>query len=132
MWDINEAVKYLDSHANVESVGRCAEYTRKAIQAGGVILKHAMYAKDYGFSLQTAGFRQLLSNTAPYLAGDVVIIDGCEGALAGHMAMFDGSLWVSDFKQRELYPGPSYRKVKPKYAVYRYGFLDGAGKTPVT
>jgi hypothetical protein len=42
MWDVNKAVKCLDEHANLHSMGRCAEYTRKAIEAGGVILKRVL------------------------------------------------------------------------------------------
>jgi hypothetical protein len=120
MWDMSEAVRYLDEHANFRSLGKCAAYTRKAIEAGGVLLKHQLYARDYGSSLREVGFRPLLLNSGPYQEGDVVIIEGCKGAPAGHMAMFDGSLWVSDFKQSELYPGPAYRNSKARYTVYRF------------
>ena len=52
--------------------------------------------------------------------GDVVVIQSIPGHPHGHMAMYDGEHWVSDFKQRTLYPGDSYRAYKPSYVVYRH------------
>ena len=38
------------------------------------------------------------------------------------MALYNGDVWISDFKQLHgLYPGATYRKLKPGYAIYRYG-----------
>lgn len=37
-WNKTTAVNYAKSHANSHSQGRCAEFTRKAIQAGDVII----------------------------------------------------------------------------------------------
>lgn len=38
-----------------------------------------------------------------------------------HMAMFDGSIWISDFKQMHgFYPGDAYRTAKPPYKMYRH------------
>ncbi len=34
-WDKRVAVNYAKTHAGSHSQGRCAEFTRKAIQAGG-------------------------------------------------------------------------------------------------
>ncbi|MBP5132993.1 CHAP domain-containing protein, partial [Pseudomonas protegens] len=54
-------------------------------------------------------------------AGDVVIIQPIAGHPHGHMAMFNGTLWVSDFKQLHgFYPGHSYRVHKPAYKIYRH------------
>ncbi|SUH36037.1 Uncharacterised protein [Salmonella enterica subsp. enterica] len=35
---------------------RCAEFTRKAIQAGGITLGHTYHAKDYGPNVKKRGF----------------------------------------------------------------------------
>jgi hypothetical protein len=126
-WNLDKAVEYLGNHAQTKSTGNCAKYTRDAIEAGGVVLARHNSAKDYGISLVHAGFREAITNQ--YVKGDVVIIQGFGGHPHGHMAMFDGSKWISDFVQSGLYPGPSYREKKPSYRIYRYGVLwDGIPK----
>lgn len=53
-------------------------------------------------------------------AGDVVVIQPHKGgSKEGHIAMYTGSAWVSDFRQRDLWGGPGYRKHKPTAVVYR-------------
>ena len=58
MWDKEKAISRLRSNApvNQSSLGLCAHYTRIAIEAGGVKLKHHVSAKDYGSSLLAVGF----------------------------------------------------------------------------
>ena len=104
-------------------------------------------AKDYGNSLVNAGFiKQCIdsSNLTLLKKGDVAVIQAITKeqiqALTeeqikrlkkpikehphGHMAMFNGSIWVSDFKQtrggNSPYPGTLYRQVKPNFAIYRF------------
>ncbi len=120
-WDKSKAVAYLNSEALAVSTGNCAKYTREAIVAGGITVERTQSAKDYGWNLVLAGFRELQVSPDTYAAGDVVVIDGFSSAPDGHMAMYNGTQWVSDFKQRDLYPGPRYRTAQPKYKVYRYG-----------
>lgn len=76
-------------------------------------------AKDYGSSLKAAGFSQLTADNGIYLPGDVVVINGFAGNPHGHMALYNGTNWVSDFMQRDLYPGRSYRAHRPTYIIYR-------------
>ena len=72
MWEKELAVQYLNENASSHSVGRCAEYVRKAIEAGGTQLNRHSAAKDYGASLLTSGFIEIgISATR---AGDVVVI----------------------------------------------------------
>lgn len=123
MWDKEKAIKHLNSKAETKSRGLCAAYTRRAIEAGGLVLSRHTSAKDYGISLQSVGFLSLGCDTGIYLIGDVVIVDGFKDHPHGHMAMFNGNIWVSDFKQRTLYPGPAHRKHKPNYTIFRYSFI---------
>lgn len=121
MWDKDAAVEYLNANARPHSVSRCAEFVRLAIEAGGLRLLRANSAKDYGRSLEIAGFA-IIGPTLP-TPGDVVIIQPCPGQRHGHMAMYNGSNWVSDFKQMHgLYPGPAYRRLKPDFSIYQYRF----------
>ena len=120
-WNVDAAVLYLDTHASSHSLGRCAEYTRTAIEHGGLLVQRHTSAKDYGNSLELDGFVEVgTHNDHDYKKGDVAIIQPIPGHPHGHMAMFDGHQWVSDFKQRTLYPGPSYRAYAPSYKVYRH------------
>ena len=122
MWDKDKAVRYLDEHALPQSAGHCAQYVRQAIEAGGMVLTRHLHAKDYGSSLTAVGFIEVPATAAlAPLVGDVGIVQPIVGHPDGHMAMFDGTLWVSDFKQMHgLYPGPKYRELKPPVAIYRY------------
>jgi hypothetical protein len=76
-------------------------------------------AKDYGESLEMCDFA-IIEPVSP-IAGDIVVIQPASARGHGHMAMFNGTNWVSDFKQMHgLYPGPEYRRLKPDYSIYRY------------
>ena len=119
-WDVNRAIQHLRTHVLPESKAKCATYTREAIGADGIRLMNTRSAKDYGSPLKASGFREVPS-TGPFRAGDVAIIQPVTGHPAGYMCMFDGSIWISDFKQlRGLYPGPAYRHEKPSYKIYRH------------
>ncbi|MET3131326.1 hypothetical protein AAKU55_001585 [Oxalobacteraceae bacterium GrIS 1.11] len=118
MWEKEAAVEYLNAHALPHSLGKCAEYVRKAIEAGGIELNRHSDAKDYGASLLTSGFIALGNSVAQ--AGDVAVIEAIPGHPKGHMAMFNGTIWVSDFKQLHgYYPGPGYRQLRPPVVFYR-------------
>lgn len=132
MWDAQKAVKHLDTHARAASHGQCARYVRGAVEAGGVTLARHTSAKDYGSSLTKVGFVSQGALATGFRAGDVAIIQPIKGHPHGHMCMYDGRHWVSDFKQMHgLYPGASYRKHKPAYAVYRYPGVDIGGSAAV-
>ncbi|MGU0041766.1 hypothetical protein [Citrobacter freundii complex sp. 2025EL-00176] len=118
-WDKTAAANYAKSHAGGHSQKRCAEFTRKAIQAGGITLGHTYHAKDYGSMLKSAGFSAIGQFEQPRV-GDVVVIQPYEGGNpSGHMAIFDGQEWYSDFRQRDMWAGPGYRAAKPPYTIYR-------------
>lgn len=113
MWHRNTAISHLDENARAYSLGRCAEFVRKAVEAGGVILIRCVSAKDYGPGLDHVGFRSV-GGWQPI-----------PGHPHGHMAMHNGKIWISDFRQYHgLYPGPAYRRIKPIYVLYdiRYRF----------
>jgi hypothetical protein len=117
-YDVDKAVAHLDANAGARSHKRCATYVRRAIAAGGVKLTQTIHAKDYGANLVAAGFSEKAAGGAP-AKGDVAIIPAVKGHLDGHMCMYDGHQWVSDFKQtRGFYPADEYRKEKPKVTFY--------------
>ena len=121
-WDKNRAISFARGHAGAggsHGKGHCARSVREAIESGGITLVPTGDAKDYGRNLTNAGFVE--TNTTVPIAGDVVVIQGIDGHLSGHMAIYDGRIWVSDFIQNEsLYPNRAYRQIKPKYKIYRH------------
>ncbi|WP_431216258.1 hypothetical protein ACQ86N_17455 [Puia sp. P3] len=73
-----------------------------------------MPAADYGPYLKRWGFQVLTKDVtaSDYTPtnGDVVVFEGFEGHENGHIAMYNGTQWVSDFKQNYFTPGEAYRK----------------------
>jgi len=130
MWDKEKAIEALRKNAppNQPNLGQCAHYTRMAIEVGGLKLKHHESAKDYGSSLQAVGFVKVPNVHYQHQSGDVGIVHPIPNHPHGHMAMFDGTIWISDFRQHHgLYLGATYRKLKKGYDIYRYQVLwDGA------
>ena len=120
-FDIDTAVKHLNDNAHETSQGQCAKYVRQAIEAGGVTISNRpLYAKDYGPKLTELGFKKIDSKGYIPQKGDIVVLQPPEGQSAGHMQIYNGEIWVSDFKQSSgIYPGPAYRKEKVAYEIYR-------------
>ena len=60
--------------------------------------------------------------------GDIIVMNGFiigdQDHSAGHIQMFDGVTWVSDFKQnidkRGIWPGQAYQSYKPSYVILRF------------
>lgn len=50
----------------------------------------------------------------------MVVIQPYDGGNpVGHMAIYDGTTWYSDFRQRDMWGGPGYRSAQPTYKIYR-------------
>jgi len=129
-WDCEKAIQHLNQHARAHSAGRCAEFVREAIEAGGLIVARRSSAKDYGPSLEAVMFRALAEWPRTVIAGDVAVIQPVAGHPHGHMAMYNGAGWVSDFKQLHgYYPSPLYRAAKPAVVFYRHQLIYVAPPT---
>lgn len=120
-FDVEKAVEYLDKHAHSNSQGQCAKYVRQAIEAGGLaIADRPLYAKDYGPALTALGFTKVAVEAYTPVKGDIVVLQPPKGQTAGHIEIYNGTTWVSDFVQSQnIYPGPAYRKEKVSYEIYR-------------
>jgi hypothetical protein len=128
-FDVERATTYQTRvTAGRKSSGDCARFTREAIEEGfsqSIMPRHRS-AKDYGASLLAVGFTAMPGMCGGFQAGDVVVIEAFPGHPHGHMAMFDGSKWVSDFQQNNyvgreggLYPGKAWEQARPGYTIYR-------------
>lgn len=121
-FDIEKAVTALNTNAEPNSIGRCARYVRMAINAGGVATpSNPVSAKDYKGYLETLGFKQV--STTSYEKGDIAVFESFQGKSKfhehGHIQMWNGTQWVSDFKQRDFWAGSDYRTYKPGHVIYR-------------
>lgn len=121
--DTEKFAKHLQDKAEANSLGKCARHVRLALQAGGIRLStFPGHAKDYGPILRRVGFSEIkVENPATYkfMKGDIVVIQPYPKGKYGHIAGYDGKQWISDFKQRDFWSGPHYRKHKPSHAFYR-------------
>jgi hypothetical protein len=133
--NMNTAIEHINKIVEPTPKGRCANHVRRALNKGGFDVKKPKdgrgYAKNFDKPLEDAGFDNIASNAHPAIyppegyrpqAGDVVVMESypAQTPPAGHMAIYDGRQWISDFRQREFWPGDSYRNYKPSYAIYRY------------
>lgn len=128
--NIDAAVKYLNDNADNGPPGKglCATYVREAIEKGGVKFKappppvpvsaqgYYDYLKDY--------FDKITPTPEPdYLPkkGDIAVFQSPDDEHPhGHIQMYNGTQWVSDFKQpRRFWPGEDYEYDEPPYVIYR-------------
>jgi hypothetical protein len=99
-------VDYVDQNSKAKSQGRCAYACRKAFEAGGMdTTGRPGSAKDYGPFLLKKG-AQVVPSGDGYEAqkGDVAVFDAKDAHPDGHIQIFTGSQWVSDFRQNYFSP----------------------------
>ena len=143
---LGQTVTHLQQNAKVNghATGNCAQAVRKALAAGGISItpppprqgNNRASAADYGPSLIAAGAKLVASEEGRDVTGlpagfpptnydkkigDIVIFPAFAGHTDGHMAMWDGSNWISDFKQDTPWPNNSSAKAYgPSYKIYRF------------
>ncbi len=130
-YDVDKAVEYLQNHAEPASTSKCARYTVNAINKGGGGNVRMADAYLMGPNLEKGGFVKMNIDYSEALKGDVAVFQPFYKSQNpglklnkdhpyGHMQMFDGKNWISDFKQSDFWAGSDYRCAKPKYQIYRY------------
>ncbi|MBI5428023.1 MAG: hypothetical protein HZA02_07065 [Nitrospinae bacterium] len=131
--NIDDAVNHLNENALPKprprgEKGECAKFVRLAIEAGGVKLEKAPIPA-YLYDPYLDNYFEKLTPTPPPMykpqKGDIAVFQPPQNGKHpdGHIQMYNGEQWVSDFKQPRrtdgLWPGPDYRAFKPPYAIYR-------------
>lgn len=77
----------------------CARAVRMAMEAGGLSTEgRPRYGGNYGPFLLSHGWYVLSNDTVPQ-AGDICVSHGLGREGWGHISMYDGSKWVSDYVQ---------------------------------
>lgn len=100
MGDVSKAADYARNHANKKSVGLCAKYVANALEKGGFIFTRQSSAYMYHTNniLSGMGFNKI--NGGNPQKGDIYVEDKTKTHTDGHIAIYDGSNWVSDFIQK--------------------------------
>ena len=116
--DINKAVEHLKSHAQMKSIGWCAKYVANALEAGGFTFNRQESAYLYRTNgiLTKMGYKEI-GKQSSYIKGDITVTDCNAQHKDGHIAMFSGDKWISDFVQNSEFV---YTNSQPPVYYYRY------------
>lgn len=95
------AANYARGRAKAKTLGLCAKYVADALQYAGYKFLRQPSAYLYAAKgvMLSMGFTKMPEGTK-YEPGDVIVIDNFEGNPHGHIQIFDGRNWISDFLQR--------------------------------
>lgn len=109
-WNIYNACNWLHTHAGTKSQHACAKYVRMAIEAGGVSTagrptwawKYIDYLPNIGFKFLTKVSRDQMGSFSAQ-PGDIAVYQkGGNPSVPGHICMWTGVQWTSDFKQNNM------------------------------
>lgn len=112
-----KAATYVTSHVAGSSRSMCAWYVVKAMWRGGCPIG-LIPAYAYDKTLPQMGFKEVPLNDYQPKVGDISVLPKNEKSLFGHIAIYNGKLWVSDFRQKSIYPSSAYRK-NGAYKIFR-------------
>lgn len=125
-YDLDKICAYAYSKAGAKSQRKCALFVRQALQQGdnkGQIKGGLGDANQWNKNLPKVGFVQVGGTNAQ--KGDIAWFPPYEGSKEGHVCIFTGSQWVSDFKQKSVQPNSA--KNLP-YVLFRAksGYSNGS------
>jgi RHS repeat-associated protein len=123
-FDLDKFVNWLDKHAKAGSRQGCAKYIRRGLEEGANAntTGHPVAAKNWGKFLEKhLGFTEVAKGPSySPIRGDVAVFQPVYGDNPsnpyGHIEVWDGTEWVSDYKQGE--PLPSGAHFYPNLAKF--------------
>jgi hypothetical protein len=118
---IHRLITWLDAHAHLHSLHECAASVRHAMEAAGISTGDRPAsgdAGDYGPFLLRHGAQVIPREAYEPKAGDIAVFDRTGDHPAGHIQVFDGEHWVSDFVQHGFSPYGDAAST-PNVTVYR-------------
>ncbi|MBQ5638989.1 MAG: CHAP domain-containing protein [Alistipes sp.] len=116
-FDKQRAAAYVGEHAAPKSRTCCAWYVMRALHAGGCPV-YILPAYGYEKLLPKMGWEEVDRRGYTPQMGDVVVFPAIGKHIWGHIQMWDGQQWVSDFKQRSMIPANAYGQTDWK--IYRF------------
>lgn len=131
-FDVEKALNYLKSNLLPQyGQGQCSPHMHKALIEGGLDGLNNISVQaggEYGPILESQGFYEEKSAIFPSIIGDIAVIQGypsgtmCTDGPCGHIQMYDGEHWISDFEQpRQFWPSKTYQDNNPTFKIYRWG-----------
>jgi len=118
----DELSNWMDAHALTHSSHRCAMYCRMGMEAAGLNTADRPLsgdAGDYGPFLMRHGAQAVSQDSYVPQVGDVVVFDKTSQHPFGHIQMYDGHHWVSDFVQHGISPYNDADSAPP-FTIYRF------------
>jgi hypothetical protein len=112
---------WMDAHALCRSSHHCAMYCRLGLEAGGISTDDRPLsgdAGDYGPFLLRHGAQTVPRESYVPQVGDVAVFDKTNQHPHGHIEMYDGHHWVSDFMQHSFSPYHDESST-PTFTIYR-------------
>lgn len=124
MFNINKAIEYGNKILLQKSKGQCAKHVRLMLEEGGLnTLGHPIAACNYDKFLPKIGFiniitlqtrqKQLEFSKNNALPGDIAVMNHGK---YGHICIWNGTNWISDFKQNNMWPYAGNGECK----IFRY------------
>ncbi|MBQ6062877.1 MAG: CHAP domain-containing protein [Prevotella sp.] len=117
-YNSDRVVNFAERHANEKSRCMCAWYTMRALHHGGCYPCGIYPAYAYEKVLPRLGFVEVSHPKK----GDISVLSSNSRHPYGHIAVYDGKRWISDYKQRRVYPNTVYEK---ESTVKYYRQTDG-------
>lgn len=114
----DNTVKYIKDHKGAKSRSMCAWYCTKALKNGGCWQCPIVPGYAYNKILLQLGFNEIPTENYIPIKGDISVLPRNSKSCFGHIAIYDGHHWISDFEQTSIYPGESYKQVG-KYQIFR-------------
>ncbi len=115
-YDIKKACEYITENAAPRSKTWCAWHVMRAMHAGGCPI-YLLPAHCYSWLLPQFGFNEIDSDKFIPQKGDIAVFPAVKGHFWGHIQMWNGKQWVSDFKQKSFYAAKGY--IGCKYRLFR-------------
>lgn len=114
-FNVNKATRHLTENALSRSHNCCAWFVMRAMQSGGcpsIILP----AWAYRYYLPTVGWKEVSIDSYKPQKGDICVFPYKRHHIFGHIAMWNGEQWISDFKQKNIIVSSAYSD----YKIYRH------------
>jgi hypothetical protein len=113
----DKVADYITKNAAPKSRTMCAGYVIIAMWHGrcpiGLIPAYA-----YNKTLPQIGFEEIPLKGYKPKKGDISVVPSNSKHPFGHIAVYNGKQWVSDFKQHHILPSRAY-KANGKYQIFR-------------
>ena len=107
---VSDAADFASGRAYQKSLGKCAKFVNDALIKSGINLQRG-HAYQMPENLKRAGFvSQPVTSSTKFRKGDIVTFGRNPNKKIeyGHIQIFNGKNWVSDFGQKSYLPGKKY------------------------